>query len=34
MSKSIFNPKHQQIDISTKIVAGLERISEAFKVLL
>ncbi len=34
MSKSIFNPKHQQKDVSTKIVAGLERISEAFKVLL
>jgi len=34
MSKSIFNPKHQQKDVSTKIVAGLERVSEAFKVLL
>lgn len=34
MSKSIFNPKNQQKDVSSKIVAGLERISEAFKVLL
>lgn len=34
MSDSIFNPNHQEIDISSKIVAGLERISEAFKVLL
>lgn len=34
MSKSIFNPNNQESDISSKIVAGLERISEAFKVLL
>lgn len=34
MSKSSFNPKNQESDLSNKIVAGLERISEAFKVLL
>ncbi|MCK0144727.1 MarR family transcriptional regulator [Arenibacter sp. F26102] len=34
MDKSIFNPDHQEMDVSSKIVAGLERISEAFKVLL
>lgn len=34
MSKSIFNPQNQESDTSSKIVAGLERISEAFKVLL
>lgn len=34
MDKSIFNPEQQQKDISSKIVAGLERISEVFKVLL
>ncbi len=34
MDKSIFNPNHQESDVSSKIVAGLERISEAFKVLL
>jgi len=34
MDKSIFNPDHQETDVSSKIVAGLERISEAFKVLL
>jgi DNA-binding MarR family transcriptional regulator len=34
MSDSIFNPNHQVSDVSSKIVAGLERISEAFKVLL
>jgi len=34
MNKSIFNPSNQESDISSKIVAGLERISEAFKVLL
>ncbi|MGB5437680.1 MAG: MarR family winged helix-turn-helix transcriptional regulator [Maribacter sp.] len=32
--KSIFNPEQQQKDISSKIVAGLERISEVFKTLL
>lgn len=34
MSKSIFNPNHQNNNLTAKIVAGLERISEAFKVLL
>ena len=34
MDKSIFNPYHQETDVSSKIIAGLERISEAFKVLL
>jgi DNA-binding MarR family transcriptional regulator len=34
MNKSTFNPKQQEHDISSKIVAGLERISEVFKVLL
>ncbi|MEO0333318.1 MAG: MarR family transcriptional regulator, partial [Bacteroidota bacterium] len=34
MEKSVFNPTNQQSDVSSKIVAGLERISEAFKVLL
>ncbi|WP_418603611.1 MarR family winged helix-turn-helix transcriptional regulator [Hwangdonia sp.] len=34
MSDSIFNPNQQISDVSSKIVAGLERISEAFKVLL
>lgn len=34
MDKSIFNPSHQTEDISGKIVVGIERISEAFKVLL
>ncbi|WP_452603068.1 MarR family winged helix-turn-helix transcriptional regulator [Pontimicrobium sp. MEBiC06410] len=34
MSNSIFNPNYQQKDISSKIVSGLERISEVFKVLL
>ncbi|MEL6916718.1 MAG: helix-turn-helix domain-containing protein [Bacteroidota bacterium] len=29
-----FNPKHQNTQIESKIVVGLERISEAFKVLL
>ncbi|MDH7446986.1 MarR family winged helix-turn-helix transcriptional regulator [Aquimarina sp. 2201CG14-23] len=32
--KSDFNPNQQQKDISSKIVTGLERISEVFKVLL
>ena len=32
--KSIFNPEQQERDISSKIVAGLERISEVFKTLL
>lgn len=34
MSDNIFNPNHQETNLSNKIVAGLERISEAFKVLL
>ena len=34
MNNSIFNPNHPEKDVSSKIVAGLERISEAFKVLL
>ncbi|SNZ00874.1 MarR family winged helix-turn-helix transcriptional regulator [Flagellimonas pacifica] len=32
--KSVFDPGRQQIDLSSKIVTGLERISQAFKVLL
>ncbi|MBL4709932.1 MAG: MarR family transcriptional regulator [Flavobacteriales bacterium] len=31
---SIFNPNQQQNDVSSKIVTGLERVSEVFKVLL
>ncbi|WP_298903260.1 MarR family winged helix-turn-helix transcriptional regulator [uncultured Psychroserpens sp.] len=31
---SIFNPDQQQKDLSSKIVTGLERISEVFKILL
>lgn len=34
MKESIFNPEQQQKYISSKIVVGLERISEVFKVLL
>lgn len=34
MSKSVFNPEEQNLDISSKIVVGLQRVSEAFKVLL
>ncbi|RFN58637.1 MarR family winged helix-turn-helix transcriptional regulator [Marixanthomonas ophiurae] len=34
MSDSIFNPEDQLGAVSNKIVAGLERISEVFKVLL
>ncbi len=34
MNDTIFNPTHQETNLSSKIVAGLERISEAFKVLL
>lgn len=34
MMKSIFDPAQQQKDISSKIVTGLERISEVFKILL
>lgn len=34
MIESTFNPTHQEKDISSKIVAGLERVSEVFKILL
>lgn len=34
MSEQIFNPKHQESNLQSKIVVGLQRISEAFKVLL
>lgn len=34
MEKSAFDPSQQQQDVSSKLVTGLERISEVFKVLL
>lgn len=34
MEKSVFNIEHQQTDLASKVVVGLERISEVFKVLL
>ena len=34
MKKRLFDPEQQQLDLSSKIVVGLERISQAFKVLL
>ncbi len=34
MKESTFNPAQQEKDISSKIVAGMERISEVFKILL
>ncbi len=34
MDTSIFDPSRQNEDLSGKIIAGLERVSEAFKVLL
>ncbi|MEB8330198.1 MarR family winged helix-turn-helix transcriptional regulator [Flavobacteriaceae bacterium KMM 6897] len=34
MDKSIFNPNDQENNISSKIIVGLERISEVFKILL
>lgn len=34
MSNTIFNPEHQNTNVSSKIVAGLERFSEVFRVLL
>lgn len=34
MNESTFNPEEQQKDISSKIVAGLERVSEVFKKLI
>ncbi|WP_420321705.1 MarR family winged helix-turn-helix transcriptional regulator [Flagellimonas sp.] len=32
--RSVFDPEQQQNDLSSKIIAGLERISQAFKALL
>ena len=34
MDNSVFNPNHQEENLSSKIVSGLERVSEVFKVLL
>src|SRR5690606_14693713 len=34
MNEGTFNPEQQQKDISSKIVTGLERVSEVFKILL
>lgn len=34
MDKSIFNPSGQENNISSKIIVGLERVSEVFKILL
>ncbi|WP_323788683.1 MarR family winged helix-turn-helix transcriptional regulator [Psychroserpens sp.] len=34
MDNSVFNPNHQEEDLSSKIVSGLERVSEVFKILL
>ncbi|WP_299124846.1 MarR family winged helix-turn-helix transcriptional regulator [uncultured Tenacibaculum sp.] len=34
MNNSNFNPEEQENNISSKIVAGLERVSEVFKILL
>jgi DNA-binding MarR family transcriptional regulator len=34
MENSVFNPNHQIDNLSSKVVSGLERISEVFKVLL
>lgn len=34
MNKSTFNPAQQENDISSKIVAAMERVSEVFKILL
>ncbi|RIA11072.1 transcriptional regulator [Flavobacteriaceae bacterium MAR_2010_72] len=34
MKQSTFNPEQQRTDISSKIVAGLERLSEVFKIML
>ena len=34
MKKTVFDPNHQQEDVSSKIIVGLERISQAFKVQL
>lgn len=34
MKGTAFNPENQELELSSKIVAGLERVSQAFKVLL
>ncbi len=34
MGKTVFNPDVQQLDLSSKVVAGLERTSQAFRALL
>lgn len=34
MKESTFNPAQQEKDISSKIVAGMERVSEVYKILL
>ncbi len=34
MKESTFNPQEQELHLASKIVAGLERISEVFKILL
>ena len=34
MKKSVFDPDFQQTSVSSKIVVGLERISEVFRILL
>lgn len=34
MKESTFNPEQQEKDISSKIVVGMERVSEVFKILL
>ena len=34
MRKKVFDPKQQETDLAGKIGAGLERVSQAFKVLL
>ncbi len=34
MDKSVFDPTHQQHSVPSKIIAGLERISEVFKILI
>jgi DNA-binding MarR family transcriptional regulator len=34
MKNSSFNPKNQEQEVSSKIIAGLERVSEVFRVLL
>lgn len=34
MDNSVFNPNYQDENLSSKIVSGLERVSEVFKILL